>query len=407
MKQIFNIKYIPYFGIFTLIWGYHLALKIRLPYFMISIPFILGAIYIIITSALFFIDHKRELLRTKKIQSFTYLLIVIYTIATIIKLQIVPSDQDFLRHTLFIIGAMFGISCMLFFDKIPLLKKFHSTFLKLYPYIFIFVFIPCMHLGATLVDSFVFYVALFFFLPQKYKWLAIFAIIFVILAPGQRMPLLRIISSFVFFILFKLNFFRNKLILKTVSFLLFSLPIAAYISAAIGSFNIFEISNYIGDYQYGKENLIEDTRTFLYEEATSSAINNNYVLLGRTFGYGYDSEWETIRKESTSNKIIQRNAEVFILNIFTWMGILGVIVFTILFFLSSYLAINCSRNIYIKYIGILVLIQWIFCWIETSMININYTQLIMWMEITMCLSPYWRYLTNEEFKNLMKYIFKV
>lgn len=407
MKEIFSLKYFPYFSIFTLIWGYHLALKITLPYFMISIPFVLGAIYIIITSFLYFIQNKTRLFCRKRIQSFIYILIVGYSIATIVKLFFVPSQQDFLRNTLFIIGAMFGTSCILFLDNPIALKNMHGRILKYYPYIFIFVFIPLMNIGSSLADSLVFYVAILFLVPRNYKWLAYFAIALALFAPGQRMPLLRILCALFFYFLFKYKIIKGKLTQNFINLILYTFPIAAFITAATGFFNIFEANKYIGNFSYGKENLVEDTRTFLYKEAIASSIDNHYILFGRTFGYGYDSKWQTYRMELGDTKnILQRNAEVFIINIYTWMGLIGVISFAILFFLASHYAVNHSKNIYTQYIGILVSIQWVFCWIETSMININFTQVIMWMEIAMCLSPFWRNLTNKEFVLIMKNILK-
>lgn len=140
MYKFFSLKNLPYFSIFTLIWGNYLAIKIDLPYFVISIPFILGSIYIIFTSLLHFNKHKQTFFQTKKVQSFIYLTIVTYSIATIIKISIIPSQQDFLRNTLFIIGAMHGTSCILFLDNPILLKGIHSRILKLYPYILFLYF---------------------------------------------------------------------------------------------------------------------------------------------------------------------------------------------------------------------------------------------------------------------------
>lgn len=339
-------------------------------------------------------------------QSFIYLTIVTYSIATIIKISIIPSQQDFLRNTLFIIGAMHGTSCILFLDNPILLKGIHSRILKLYPYIFIFIFLPFMNIGASLVDSLVFYIAMMSLLPRKYKWITWFAIIFVIIAPGQRMPLLRIMCTLLFYILFKYNLLKNKRILNIVNIILLLIPIVAFISASFGKFNILDTESYMGKVKYGNESLTDDTRTYLYQEAIESSINHNYIIYGRTFGYGYDSDWSTKRAELTNNGImLQRNAEVFIINIYTWMGLIGIILFAILFFIASQKAINKSNNMYVRYIGILVSLQWIFCWIENCMATINFNQLIMWMEIAICLSPYWRNLKDNEFKLIIKNIF--
>lgn len=412
MKKIFSLKYFPYYSIFTLIWGLHLALKIQLPYFMISVPFVMGACYIMGASFFYYNTNKQYLLKRKRLQTIIYLYILLYAIATIIKLFIVPSQQDFLRNTVFIMGAMFTVGCLMFIDNIKLLKSIHKYIIKYYPFIFIFIFIPFMNLGSSLVDPLAFYIALFLFLPQKRKWLMPFAILFILVAPGQRMALLRILMTLFFYFLFKYHILRNQIVLNFINTILLISPIVFFTLAATGIFNIFDSKSYMGEITYGNENLTEDTRTFLYQEAIESSIKNNHVIFGRTFGYGYDSFWQTARTEAyggkkTIHNLAQRNAEVFIINIYTWMGTIGILLFAALFFKASLQAINCANNVYIRYIGVLVSLQWIFCWIENSMTVVNFNQIIMWMEIAICLSPCWRKMTNEEFKITMKNIFKI
>ena len=226
------------------------------------------------------------------------------------------------------------------------------------------------------------------------------------------MALLRILMTLFFYFLFKYHILRNQIILNFINAILLISPIVFFTLAATGIFNVFNSKSYMGEITYGNENLTEDTRTFLYQEAIESSIKNNHVIFGRTFGYGYDSFWQTSRAEALGKRIAihnlaQRNAEVFIINIYTWMGIIGICLFTVLFFKASLQAINYANNIYVRYIGVLVSLQWIFCWIENSMTIVNFNQIIMWMEIAICLSPYWRKMTNEEFKITMKNILKI
>lgn len=407
MRKLFSLKYFPYLSIFTIIWGNHLALKITIPYFIISIPFIISTVYLIGTSLFFFIDNKDRLLKSKKLQFVIYTAILIYTVYTFIKLFFVESQQDFLRNTLYIIGAMYATSGIMYLDDPFLLKNIHHKILKYYPYIFILIYIPFMNLGSSLVGFLSFYIAMYPFLAYNKKWIACFAIIFVMLFPGQRMPLLQLMATLFILLLFKYSILKSRKIVSSLNLILFLLPIISFILAGTNKFNILEIDKYSDSFTYGSENLVEDTRTLLYEESINSAVDNNYLIQGRSFGYGYDSLWQTKRVDDIySNIIKQRNAEVFIINIYTWMGIIGFTLFSVLFYLASRMAINKSNNMYVRYIGILVTIQWIFCWIEYSLITVNFNHIVMWMEIAICLSPYWRGLTDEEFKNKMKWILK-
>lgn len=407
MRNFFSLTYFPYIAIFTIIWGNHLALKITIPYFIISIPFILSTIYLIGSSLIYFIDNKDRLLKKQRLQSIVYISILIYTVYTFVKLFFVESQQDFLRNTLYIIGAMYAVSGIMYLDNPLLLKNIHSKVLKYYPYIFIFIYLPLMNMGSSLVGILSFYIAMYPFLGYKRKWIAYFALIFVLSFPGQRMPLLQITVTIFLFLLFKYNILKNRKVISIFCTLLFLFPIVAFTLAVTNKYNILAIEQNSNSFTYGSENLVEDTRTLLYEESIHSAIENNYLIQGRTFGYGYDSFWQTKRVNDLHTNIVkQRNAEVFIINIFTWMGIIGIVIFAILFYWASQLAIKKSNNIYVRFIGILVTLQWIFCWIEYSLIFVNFNHIIMWTEIAICLSPYWRSLTNNEFKNKMRWILK-
>lgn len=89
--------------------------------------------------------------------------------------------------------------------------------------------------------------------------------------------------------------------------------------------------------------MTEDTRTFLYEEALSSAVNNQYLIWGRTPAYGMDSPFVQSFDDADyvgmaltiKGKMPQRICEAFIPNIITWCGILGFLIF---FYYSTNLA---------------------------------------------------------------------
>ena len=160
---------------------------------------------------------------------------------------------------------------------------------------------------------------------------------------------------------------------------------------------------------YGNEALMEDTRTLLFQEALLSSIKDDYMWLGRSFSRGYDSEFQTGRAEKNETgatyDITERNSEVFIVNIYTWMGVTGVALFFILFIRAGYFAIYKSKNKYMKLIGLCVAVQWIFCWIENCNVTVTEEIFILWTMVAMCLSPYWRGLSDREFEKAIRSAF--
>ena len=134
-----------------------------------------------------------------------------------------------------------------------------------------------------------------------------------------------------------------------------------------------------------KESLTRDTRTFIYVEAIQSALNNNYVFFGREPARGYDSDafgnhsFEDLDK----GRYERYDGEVSILNIFTWLGLVGVFFYFLIFFKAVTLALSHSKNNYIKIVGFYVLFRWCYAWVEDfnifSIMNIT-----LWVVVAMC-----------------------
>lgn len=395
-----------------MLWGNHVAVKYtNIPYSAISIPLVCGTLWIFVTSLRYFIYNRQILFKEKRIPTILYLSIVIYFLATIIKVFFIkPAEQDFLRQTQYIFGAMITVSSIMWLEDEYVLKKTNSTVLKMF-YVYLFVILILFHFSGGVFLPYFFYIPLFFALPQKRKLLPLFLCVVAFVFPGQRMILLRIVITIVLFLLMKYSLLDKKKIVNFLAAILMILPFIFFILALKTNYNIFESNSKTMEIiSYGEENMSADTRTLLYQESIDSSIRNRYELFGRTFGYGYDSQWQVgrnniFRNKYASEEFAQRNAEVFILNIYTWMGLFGVILFYILFSRAVYLAINSSNNKFIRYVGILVAIEWVYCWVENSMIVVNYTQISIWMLIAMCYSSHWRNLSNSEFENRLKYIF--
>lgn len=208
-------------------------------------------------------------------------------------------------------------------------------------------------------------------------------------------------------IILLIYYFREKLsnnIIESIRLSLIIAPIVFFTLGITGVFNVFNINEYFGEFKTkGLDNAGErveldmstDTRTFLYVEVLQSAINNNYTVFGRTPARGNDSEsFGPLAYEFTGRDERLEN-EVGILNVFTWTGIVGVLLYLFIFFRASYLAVNRSENIYAKMLGIYVAFRWLFSWVEdVNAFNVNY--FMLWIMIGLCFSYSFRMMSNHE-----------
>jgi len=182
-------------------------------------------------------------------------------------------------------------------------------------------------------------------------------------------------------------------------------PILFLYLAVTGSFNVFRMNDYIkGDYttetkekgEIQVEDLLTDTRTILYEEVILSAFKNDYLIFGRTPARGNDTDfWEDQTEISGKNERFSN--ETGILNTFTWTGIIGMLLYFLVFYKATYLAINKSNNTYSKMIGIFLAFRWLWSWVsEFSAFELGF--LSIWILVAMSFSKSFRNMTNNEVK---------
>ncbi len=249
---------------------------------------------------------------------------------------------------------------------------------------------------------------LLFFPVIKLKWkiiLLFFVSVVVFSDFGARSNIIKFTIPLVISLLFYLKRVISNSTIELVRKTLFVSPLLFLILALLGIFNILEIEGYIsGEYIETKKNLkgeiIEenikaDTRTFLYEEVLLSAKKHNSWVFGRSPARGNDTNFFfendlTGRGERYAN-------EAYILNIFTWHGIIGIILYSFIFYRASYLAVNKSNNIFSKIIGIYIAFRFMYMWIE-DYANFSLNTFFLWFVIGICFSKEFRLLKNSEVK---------
>jgi hypothetical protein len=245
-------------------------------------------------------------------------------------------------------------------------------------------------------------------LPLRYiVLLIVFTLIVLVSDLGARSNVIKFSIPFLFLV----GYYSKGLVstkvysLLRISFLL--IPILFFILSVAGIFNPFKFDTYIeGDYtktsedeggQTVEEDLLSDTRTFLYQEVLSSAMKHDYYILGRSPARGNDSNTFGEQAQEYTGRQERFSNEASILNIFTWNGVIGVILFFLVFWHSSYLSISKSNNIFSKWIGLLIAFNWMYCWVENgNFFNLNY--MMIWLMVGLGLSKEFREMTNREVK---------
>lgn len=262
-------------------------------------------------------------------------------------------------------------------------------------------------------DAFGFYLIpitfLLLFLPilnKRQKTLLLGATFIVLVADlGARSSVIKFSLPLLILIIY---YFRNIIPVKTIETLrlsLFIIPILFLVLGVSGVFNVFKMNEYIkGEYTSmgvdGEGNIVEqdiivDTRTFLYVEVLESAVNNNYWLLGRTPARGNDSDTFGVIAAELTGRYERIENEIGLANVFTWTGIVGVILYFLIFYRATFLAINKSRNIYVKMLGVYVAFRWLFSWIEdVNNFSLNYFMLMIMLGL--CFSYSFRNMTDNE-----------
>ncbi len=215
-----------------------------------------------------------------------------------------------------------------------------------YAWILFIILFP--FLGSDAIGRFLMpysFLLLFFpILSTKYKWITIVVFAVVLLyGIDSRSDVIKFtvclllgFSTYIKAIIEKFNIY------KISSITLFVAPVLFFILGALGVFNIFRVEeelNLNGKYTVqtssGNEmSALQDTRTFLYIEQVNSAIDNNYVLLGRSIARGCDSShfggmYDSYKK-SVDKAYVGRgerpSSEVSIHNIFNYFGLIGVVI---------------------------------------------------------------------------------
>lgn len=246
---------------------------------------------------------------------------------------------------------------------------------------------------------------------RKWRCIILFLLLLMMVADyGARSQVIKTGVVFLLSIGYIYRRFITYSMLKAIHWICYILPIILLILGLSGTFNIFEdlSSSNEGKYVEQKidkdgnvvdDDLSSDTRTFIFVEIINSAINNNYVIWGRTPARGNDSlSFGAVNAEDLKTGLYERHAnETGLPSLFTWLGLVGLVLLSLIYLRSSYLAVYKSNNLFIKYLGCFVAFRWAYGWIE-DMYCYQPMILALWMMIGMCISEKFRNMNDAEMK---------
>ena len=151
-----------------------------------------------------------------------------------------------------------------------------------------------------------------------------------------------------------------------------------------------------------REERSKDTRSLILFDVVRSSIEHDYWLWGHTPARGYeitigsDLFMDQYDDDRVFNKNERHRNEMVLTNIFTWEGLIGLILYTLVYMRCSFLAVYRSKNRFIPLLGCYIAFRWSFGWVED--VNCFYIMDIsLWMMIAMCYSKQFREMDDRAF----------
>ena len=371
-------------------------------------------IYIILSAFVFcyYWKNRKYLSQQYKYITSLYVLMIIYVVASCIKLFFVPSSiYPFQRMQVMCSFLSVGVIFVLMNESVMI--RTLKIWWKYVPIIVLpaSIFMDKFWLVDMLQMSFLFLMLSNCITKNKRILVSLMILYMALFGISQRFDYLRIILPLVVFVFIKFHILLGRISSKILFVFLMVLPIVLFFFAQSGMFNVFDMDSYIeGTYTSSSgENMKDDTRTILYEEAINSALDNNYLWYGRTPGYGYDSKFVAAREGTfyaESGVFPQRNSEVFAVNMFTWTGVIGLTSWFLFFSLFGYKVLKKARNRYIRALVVYVGFFWVCDWISNYFVAPSSGYMLLFMVIAICSQSKYQLMSDFEIETFFKRILR-
>jgi hypothetical protein len=119
--------------------------------------------------------------------------------------------------------------------------------------------------------------------------------------------------------------------------------------------------------------------------------------LGRSLSRGNETVAFAKFFEEISGRNERYKNEANVPNVFTWMGIIGVVLYFLIFYKATSLSIYKSNNIYSKILGLFMATRWAYAWAE-DYFSFGMSDYTIWLMIGVCMSESFRKMNNLEVK---------
>lgn len=359
-------------------------------------------------SLFYFWVHRGHIVNKYPQLSALYIFMILYVVAACVKLCYVPSSIFFYQR-LVVFAAFLSVGSVFLLMQDGVIKRTFRMWWRFVPWITI-LSIP---IGVISYKIMVLFFVFFFLILSEclrkqlrfltYALVAIIVFFFIV----QRMDYLYVLAPFSVFFMIKNHLFMSTKKSVAIYHFLMCVPLFFLLLALFSGFNILNFDSYIkGDYKLSTgENLKDDTRTFLYEESIESALKHNYVVWGRTPGYGYDSKFARTREGDfleVEGLAAQRNSEVFVVNIFTWCGVIGLIAWFAFYYWFGINTLRRVKNSYIRGLVIYIGMLWVLNWINNPFVTPDNYNMLVYIILSLCIQPKFRNMSDEE----IRYFFK-
>lgn len=247
------------------------------------------------------------------------------------------------------------------------------------------------------------------FLPfLKSRWrilIVLVAFVSIVMVLGFRSNIIKIAFSTALLLVYYFRNYIGQRLLRIVQFGLFFIPLVFLSLAITGQYNLFKdfsgdegyyISNRNGDLEVNNR---ADTRTFLYVEVFSSLNNSGHWLIGEGSSGKYQSEYFDYLEDNRG----RYGSEVGILNILLYHGIVGVVIYFLVLFAVSTIAIKRSNNVLAKMLGLFIAFRWTFAFVEEfTQFDLNFY--FFWLAIGLVSSASFRSMSDNDIKNYIKLV---
>lgn len=391
------------------------ALSLHSHSYIISTSILWGLFLLIIV--LFVINKYKLTTKTERTPFFWVTLYVFWIMySTIIGLFVAELYIDYKALYVNVLGLLIVLATYISLNPTILQNTLRTYVLFIIPlFIFYIPFLDTLAANGYIIYTLSLILLFTPIIPKRWRIIIVLVSIFLLsINLTARAVFLKISIALVLSLAYYFKFIINKKALNKIMLLLYFTPFIFLILAITTPFNILKIQeqydleitvqekNLEGDYT--ENNIFTDSRSWILEQAINTAKKNNSWWFGRTPCRGIETKFFRSTTFDLTGRYERVTNEVGIVNLFTWMGLIGVFLYFMVLYKASYLAINKSNNYWAKILGLYIAFRWIVFWMEDIQ-NFTLNHFVLMLMIGLAYSKWFRLMSNKEVEYWIRGIF--